>query len=211
MPFGAVCGASAAAAGLDFNESFALSWIVFAGSAQVVAVHLMASGAPVWVTLLTGWLVNLRFMMYSAAVAPCFRDSTRAQRTLAAYLLVDQSFALTLAQMADKRPPPYCAAFYLGLSIAMWVQWQVASIAGILLGSFIPPSWSIEFVVALLFIGLIVPLLQHRLARVAALAGAAIALAPQLPFRLNLMAAALAGAALAMVLERTWMKPTSGR
>jgi len=45
LPFGAVCGASAAA-GLDFHQSFALSWMVFAGSSQVVAVHLMTSGAP---------------------------------------------------------------------------------------------------------------------------------------------------------------------
>jgi len=211
LPFGAVCGAGATAAGLDFHQSFALSWTIFAGSAQIVAVHLLSSGAPFWVTILTGWLVNLRFMMYSAAVAPCFRDSTKWQRTFAAYLLVDQAFAMTVVNMAEKRPPAYCVGFYFGLSLGVWVEWQVATIGGILLGTFIPPSWSIDFVVPLMFIGLIVPLLQQRLARIAALAGAAVALAPQLPFRLNLMAAALAGAALAVFLERTWMKPTSGR
>ena len=211
LPFGAVCGASATAAGLDFHQSFALSWTIFAGSAQIVVVHLLTSGAPFWVTLLTGWLVNLRFMMYSAAVAPCFRDSTKLQRTLAAYLLVDQGFAMTVMNMGEKRPPAYCVGFYFGLSVGVWVEWQVATIGGILLGTFIPPSWSIDFVVPLMFIGLIVPLLQQRLACIAALAGAAVVLAPQMPFRLNLMAAALGGAALAVFLERTWMKPTSGR
>ena len=211
LPFGAVCGASAAAAGMDFHQAFALSWMVFAGSSQVVAVHLLSSGAPAWVILLTGWLVNLRFMMYSAALAPCFRDSPRHQRSLAAYLLTDQSFAITLAQMARGEHPAYCAAFYLSLSLSVWVQWQLASIAGIVMGRLVPASWSIDFIVALTFIALIVPLLEGRLARVAALAGGAVALAPQLPFRLNLMVAALAGAALALLLERTWMKPTSGR
>lgn len=211
LPFGAVCGATAVAAGLDFHQSFALSWMVYAGSAQIVAVHLLTAGAPFWVILLTSWLVNLRFMIYSAAVAPCFVDSTRTQRTLGSYLLVDQSFATAIVNMAEKRPPSYCVTFCLGLSVGIWVEWQLANLAGILLGTFIPPSWSIDFVVPLMFMALIVPLLENRLGRIAAVAGAAVALAPQLPFRLNLMVAALAGASLALVLERTWMKPTSGR
>ena len=211
IPFGAVCGATAAASGLDFHQATALSWMVFAGSSQLVAVHLLASGAPIWVIVLTGWLVNLRFVMYSATLAPCFSDSPWTRRTLAAYLLVDQSFALTLAQMTQQRPRAYCAAFYFALSLSLWLQWQVASLVGILAGSLIPGDWSIDFVVALTFISFTVPLLENRLARVAALTGGAVALAPPLPFRLNLMAAALAGAALALVLEQRWTKPTSGR
>ena len=211
MPFGMVCGATAAAAGLDFHQAFALSWMVFAGSSQLVAVHLLASGAPVWVILLTGWLVNLRFVMYSAALAPCFSDKPWTQRTLAAYFLVDQSFALTLAKMAERRPPAYCAAFYFALSLSLWVQWQAANLAGILLGTLIPGDLSMDFIVALTFISFTVPLLENRLARVAALTGCAVALAPPLPFRLNLMVAALAGAAVALALEHKWKQPTSGR
>ena len=211
LPFGAICGATAVAAGLAFNQATALSWMVFAGSSQLVAVHLLAGGAPIWVIVLTGWLVNLRFVIYSATVAPCFSDASLTRRTLAAHLLVDQSFALTLAKMDEQRPRAYCAAFYLGLSLALWLQWQAANFAGILAGNLIPGGWSIDFVVALTFISFTVPLLEHRLARVAALTGGAVALAPPLPFRLNLMAAALAGAALALALEQRWTKPTSGR
>lgn len=211
IPFGAVCGATAAASGLDFHQAFALSWMVFAGSSQLVAVHLLAAGTPVWVILLTGWLVNLRFVMYSAALAPCFSHSPWRQRTLAAYFLVDQSFALTLAQMTERRPRAYCVAFYFGLSLSLWAQWQVANFAGILAGSLIPAGLSVDFVVALTFISFTVPLLTNRLTRIAALTGGAVALFPPLPFRLNLMAAALAGAALALALEHRWTRPTSGR
>ena len=211
IPFGIVCGASAADIGLGFQQAFALSWLVFAGSSQVVAVHLLGSGAPVWVIVLTGWLVNLRFLMYSAALAPAFRGENAAVRSLCAYTLTDQSFATTLSCLAQGRPPRECARFCLGLSLAIWLQWQLASITGILLGSLVPPGLGIDFIVALTFIALIVPLLDRPLMRVAAVVGGAVALLPPLPFRLNLMAAALAGAAVALLLERKWKTATSGR
>ena len=209
IPFGVVCGAGATGIGLDFNQSFALSWMVFAGSSQIVAMHLLATGAPVWVIVLTGWLVNLRFMMYSAALAPHFRERSRLGRWLGAYLLTDQAFAVSLGRIADDRDRRETAWFYLGLALACWLQWQLASLAGILLGGFIPASWSIDFVISLTFIALIVPLLGDRLMRVAALVGGAVALAPQLPFKLNLMAAALAGAGVALLLEKRWKKSGS--
>ncbi len=209
IPFGVVCGAGATGIGLDFNQSFALSWMVFAGSSQIVAMQLLAAGAPVWVIVLTGWLVNLRFMMYSAALAPHFRERSKFGRWLGAYLLTDQAFAVTLGRIADDRDRRETAWFYLGLALACWLQWQLASLAGILLGGFIPADWSIDFVISLTFIALIVPLLGDRLMRVAALVGGAVALAPQLPFKLNLMAAALAGAAVALLLEKRWKKSGS--
>ena len=210
IPFGVVCGAGAAGIGLSFGPAFALSWMVFAGSSQIVAIHLLASGAPAWVIVLTGWLVNLRFMMYSAALAPHFRERSLSGRWLIAYLLTDQSFAITLGRLAEGRDRRETAWFYLGMSLMVWLQWQVASVAGILLGSFIPASWSMDFVIALTFIALIVPLLHERLMRVAAAVGGAVAVAPQLPFKLNLMAAAICGAAVALALEKRWTKPSSG-
>jgi len=210
IPFGVVCGASAASIGLSFGQAWALSWLVFAGSSQIVAMQLMASGAPAWVIVLTGWIVNLRFMMYSATLAPHFRARSRPGRWFAAYLLTDQAFAVTLARIIEGREARETAWFYLGLAFSIWLFWQIASVAGILLGSFIPATWSMDFVVALTFIALLVPLLNDRLMRSAALVGGIVALAPQLPFKLNLMTAALAGAAIALLMEKIWMRPSSG-
>ena len=81
--FGMVCGAAAAAAGLTPGQSFALSWLVFAGSSQIVATQLFVADAPGWVIVLTGWIVNLRFMMYSATLAQQFRGESRRSRWLA--------------------------------------------------------------------------------------------------------------------------------
>lgn len=210
IPFAIVCGASATSLGLSFAQAWGLSWMVFAGSSQLVAMQLMASGAPAWVIVLTGWVVNLRFLIYSATLAPHFRHRSRLDRWIGAYLLVDQSFALTLNRIAEGREKRETAWFYLGLSLAFWLCWQIGSIAGILLGNFIPARWSMDFVVALTFIAIVAPSLNNHPARLAALIGGALALAPPLPLKLNIVAAALLGAGAALLVEKLWMQHSSG-
>lgn len=206
--FGMVCGAAAAGVGLTPGQSFALSWLVFAGSSQIVATQLFAAGAPGWVVVLTGWVVNLRFMMYSATLAQHFRGTSRVERWLAGYLLTDQAFAVTLARVLDGRKDiPW---FFLGIAATLWVFWQVASLAGIFLGALVPASWSIDFVVALTFIGVLAPLLRDRAMAAAAVSGGLTSVYLVLPLKLNLMAAALIGAAVGIALEKLWPKSRSG-
>ena len=206
--FGMVCGAAAAGVGLTPGQSFALSWLVFAGSSQIVATQLFAAGAPGWVIVLTGWVVNLRFMMYSATLAQHFRGTSRVERWLAGYLLTDQAFGVTLARQLDgRRDIPW---FFLGIAATLWLFWQVASLAGIYLGALVPPSWSIDFVVALTFIGVLAPLLRDRNMAAAAVSGGLTSVFVVLPLKLNLMAAALIGAAVGIALEKLWPKSRSG-
>jgi 4-azaleucine resistance transporter AzlC len=206
--FGMVCGAAAAGVGLTPGQSFALSWLVFAGSSQIVATQLFAAGAPGWVIVLTGWVVNLRFMMYSATLAQHFRGTSRVERWLAGYLLTDQAFAVTLARVLDgRRDIPW---FFLGIAATLWLFWQVASLAGIFLGAMVPASWSIDFVVALTFIGVLAPLLRDRAMAAAAVSGGLTSVFLVLPLKLNLMAAALIGAAVGIALEKLWPKSRPG-
>lgn len=208
MLFGMVCGAAAAAAGLTPGQSFALSWLVFAGSSQIVATQLFTAGAPGWVIVLTGWVVNLRFMMYSATLAQHFRGTSRFERWLAGYLLTDQAFAVTLARVLDgRRDIPW---FFLGIAATLWLFWQIASLAGIYLGALVPASWSIDFVVALTFIGVLAPLLRDRAMAAAAVAGGLTSVFVVLPLKLNLMAAALIGAAAGIALEKLWPSSQPG-
>lgn len=206
--FGMVCGAAAASAGLTPGQSFALSWLVFAGSSQIVATQLFVSGAPGWVIVLTGWIVNLRFMMYSASLAQHFRGESRSARWLAGYLLTDQAFAVTLARVLDvRRDIPW---FYLGIAATLWLLWQVASLGGIFLGARVPARWSMDFVVALTFIGVLAPLLRDRAMAAAAVAGGLTSVFLVLPLKLNLMAAALIGAVIGIALEKLWPKSQPG-
>ncbi|MBZ0132561.1 MAG: AzlC family ABC transporter permease [Rhodocyclaceae bacterium] len=206
--FGMVCGAAAAGAGLAPGQSFALSWMVFAGSSQIVATQLFSADAPAWVIVLTGWVVNLRFMMYSATLAQQFRGASRFERWLAGYLLTDQAFAVTLARVLDGRKDiPW---FYLGIAATLWLLWQLANLGGIYLGALVPASWSMDFVVALTFIGVLAPLLRDRAMAAAAVSGGLTSVFLVLPLKLNLMAAALIGAAIGIGMENLWPKSRSG-
>ena len=202
VPFGMVCGAAAISAGLTPWQAVAMSWLVFAGSAQIAATQLFANGAPLVVIIATAAIVNLRFMMYSASLAPYFRPLKGYWKALFAYLITDQAYALSIVRYMKENEGKDLHWFYFGLASAIWTCWQVATIVGILLGSLVPPDWSLDFIVPLTFIAMVVPLLSDRAMLVAAVVGGLASVLLTLPLKLNLIAAALIGIAAGFAVEK---------
>lgn len=202
IPFGMVCGAAAIAAGLTPWQTVAMNWIIFAGSAQVAATQLLVGGAPILVIISTGAIVNLRFMMYSTSLGPHLRTLSKPWQMLLAYLITDQSYALAIVRFMQPGERRHRHWFLLGISGGIWLCWQSASVAGILLGRLIPPDWPLDFIVPLTFIAIVVPLLSSRAMLCAALAGGAASVLLVLPLKLNLIAAALIGIVAGMVCEK---------
>jgi predicted branched-subunit amino acid permease len=84
----------------------------------------------------------------------------------------------------------------------LWSTWQLSTAAGILLGTQIPASWSLEFTLTLTFIGLVVPSLKdHAGVAAATIAGATALLAFALPLQLGLVVASLAGIIAGFIVE----------
>src|SRR6476469_8384533 len=96
IPFGIVCGVGAISAGASPVAALAMSMIVFSGAAQIIAAQLLAAGAPLAVIVLSCFVVGLRFLMYSAAMAPGHRLVPDGRRHLVAFLLYDEAFAEAL-------------------------------------------------------------------------------------------------------------------
>jgi predicted branched-subunit amino acid permease len=201
-PFGLVCGVGAAAAGTNLLGALGMSAIIFSGAAQVLAIQLLSAGAPLAVIVLTCFVAGLRFLMYSAAMAPYLRPlPPRWQRALA-FLLTDQAFAASIRRFDAGGHPREGAMHFLGGGLALWSWWQVTNAVGFFAGNLIPPSWSLDFTVPLCFVGLLVPVLRTSPALIAALvAGVAVILLDGLPMRLNLIAAGLAGIAAGTVVD----------
>lgn len=202
LPFGLVCGAAASNAGLTTGQALAMSWVIFAGSAQIASTQLFAGGAPLLVILATATIINLRFLMYGASLSRHFGGLSRQWQAAIAYLLTDQAFALTILRRSADPRQPHLHWFYLGLAGATWVCWQLATIAGILLGSLVPASWSLDFIVPLTFIAMLVPLLTGRAMVLAAVTGGSAAVLLVLPLQLNLIVAALLGVAAGVAAEK---------
>jgi len=206
VPFGMIYGAVAGAAGLPDALAVAMSSVVFAGSAQFVGAQLIGAGAPAFVLLLTTFVVNLRHLLYSASLAPHVRHLPTRWRLLLAYLLTDEAYAVTVLRYTEssQSSAPMRHWYFLGSGLALWVSWQMSTLVGVVLGAQVPPGWSLDFALALTFIGLVVPTLRDRPHIGAALSAGLVAVAAAgWPYRLGLMAAALTGIIVGVVLEAT--------
>ena len=203
IPFGIVCGVGALAAGASPVAALAMSMIVFSGAAQIIAAQLIAAGAPFAVIVLSCFVISLRFLMYSAALAPFLKPVDHRWRNLVAFLLTDQAFASTIQRF---RGPPDLRAnvsYFVGGGVVLWLAWQFATIAGILVGAIIPPTWQLEFAVPLCFLALLAPLLRDRVALIVfATAGVAAIALDAMPMRLSMICAGLAGIAVGVVADR---------
>ena len=202
VPFGLITGAAASAAGIDPWLAMGMSIIMFAGAAQLAAISLMAEHAPGAIVVLTVLIVNLRMMMYSAAMAPYFRHTPQARKWLFSYLLTDHAFALITTKF-DKQPPQHLDAYYFGATSTMWVIWQTSMSIGIFAGARVPAKWSLDFAIPLVFLSLVLPAIQTRNHWAAAIAAATAAAAcASLPLRLGLIAGAVTGVMVGMCMER---------
>lgn len=174
--FGFVYGLSARQAGLSPLEAMAMSTIVFAGAAQFAAVGYVASGVA-WpaIVLLTA-LLNARHLLYSAALGPWLRGVPVARRAGMAHLLTDEAFALSSAHFrrlgrADER------GYWLGAIASTFIPWNLATLAGVILGGQIPDParLGVDVIFPAAMIGLAVGLISGRRELVAAIVGGLIA------------------------------------
>jgi 4-azaleucine resistance transporter AzlC len=187
------------------GAAIAISAIVFAGSAQFIAVGLVAAQAPVAIIILTTFIVNLRHMLYSATLLPYLKDQPQRWRIPLAFFLTDETFAVAIHRFQRDDSPGYRQWYQLGSSLAMYLNWQFWCLAGLILGDRIPDasSWGLDVAMPIAFIGMLIPFVKNVPMVLCVLtAGAVSLLAVGLPFKLGLMIAAFAGIAAGLVTER---------
>ena len=202
VPFGLVCGVGSVAAGADWLAAWGMAAIMFSGAAQILAAQLLAADAPVAIIVLTCFVAGLRFLMYSAAMAPHLKLlSPRWQKALA-FLLTDQAFAAAIRRFDGAKDPRHGALYFLGAGGSLWLCWQLSCMAGFFAGFLVPASWSLEFAVPLCFIALVAPLMRDAPSICAAIvAGVAVIALSGLPMRLNLVVAGVIGIVVATLLD----------
>ena len=205
IPFGIIFGSLAGAAGLDVWQTLGMSALVFAGSAQFIAISLLAGGAGIAVVLLTTLVVNLRHALYSATLQPFVRHLPARWRVPLAFWLTDEAFAVVQHRYAEEDSAVYKHWYFFGAALAMYLNWQLCTLIGVLFGQTVPnlAAWGLDFAMLATFIGVVVPMLRNWPQVAAALVAGAVALACHgLPYQLGLLAAAVSGIAIGLYLER---------
>jgi len=198
IPFGMITGFAGVQAGFTDLQAFASSVVVFAGAAQIALAQLAGADTPLIVVLGTVAAINLRFALYSAGLAPWLGGRPPSTRLLCGYLLTDQAYVVSVNHFAATRgtPSPHRAWFYLGGALITWVLWQLATLAGVVLGARLPESWELTFAMPLAFIAILVPTLRDRPSLAAAAVGGVVAvMAAPLPWNLGLVLAIVCGIA----------------
>lgn len=212
MPFATIAGIASIDAGLSPGLAMGMSLGMFAGAAHLAAVQLINLNASLPVIFFTAVIINLRFVMYSASLAPHLKTVASKWKPVLAYMLTDQAYAVSITRFTVEPQMPFKVWFYVGAAVPMWSIWTVSFMAGVFLGAQVPASWSLDFAVPLTFMALAVPAIKGRAAIASAATAAVVVVwAVILPFNLSLITAALAGIGVGLLVEWRWPAQEAAR
>jgi predicted branched-subunit amino acid permease len=207
--WGLMTGVSMVKSGMSTIEAVAMTLTVFAGSAQLASIPLIASGAPLWVILATAFCVNLRFVVFSAHLRPYVMHLPLRERLVTGYLTADLSYVF-FARRYPHHPGPQTPvaelnaqqAYLLGNCAVNYVAWMGASLLGIALANVIPADWGLSFAGILALLGVMLSLATSPLRVVAmTVSGAAAVAAWALPLKLNIVVAIAVAVVLSLLID----------
>lgn len=162
--YGLVWGVLARGAGLSLIEVVMMSGLVFAGSAQFVALDLWtatSSSLPIGPLILAALIVNLRYLLLTATLRPLYPEKGLWRGALSMYLVTDENWAMTVAAMARGRGS---VAFLMGGGVLAWISWMSTNLIGYGLGSAIddPARWGLDFAFTATFLALLLGMWKGR-------------------------------------------------
>ena len=142
----------------------------------------------------TALVVNLRFIIYSAALRESLQHLPTRRRFLLGYLVGDVPTAIYLQRLRHSPGWPGMGDYLLGLSGTNALLWHVSSLIGIFAASLLPRAWGLEFAGTLALLALLVPACRAQPGLAGAIVAAAIAvLGRGWPLRLGVLAGMAGG------------------
>ena len=182
--YGVVFGALTGQAHLRLSEALLMSGLVFAGSAQFVALGLWAHPLPIGGLILAALIVNLRYLLLGAALMPLLRGLRPPLPYAALFLLNDEGWALTMAEHRARGPdasPAETGLFFLGSGLLIYPAWVAATLVGHLAGGLLgdPRRLGLDFAFTAVFVALLAGLWRGRADLLPWLVAAAVAVATE--------------------------------
>lgn len=210
--WGFVTGIALAKSTLTVYQAISMNLFVYAGVSQLAALPLIAVGIPIWVILITSFMVNLRFVIFSLALQAHFSHLPVWRRIFLGYCTADFGYLFFIKRypkplsVDERRGDPHQIPLHvlMGMQFANWSFWQVGAIGGILLASQIPNDWGLQFAGAVALVAIVMPMLDRPAARWAAVTAAAVAVMTYgIPLRLNIILAIVAAIIVGMMTDRS--------
>ena len=177
VPSSLAWGIAAQANGLTFDEVVLMSAWVYSGPAQFAVLAPLADGKSALQVLVTGFLMNLRFLPMSMALAPFFRGVNRLPLFFSSQVISASSFIVPYFQFqkehaeeprgaAAARPAAGYGrlAFFLGVGATSFTVWVVGTAVGFTAALNFPPGFeeALKFILPGYFAGLLVVEMKSR-------------------------------------------------
>ncbi|HCD3712649.1 TPA: AzlC family ABC transporter permease [Klebsiella pneumoniae] len=194
FPFSFIVGALSVSAGMSVWQSTAWSAIVIAGSAQMLALNMLKTGATLGVIIFTTLIINLRHVLYSASISGTVREASFFKKCFMSYALTDEVYATTVKEMEGNKKEKYL--FYGSAMITFWAIWVLADFLGALVGASFPhiEKYGLDFAMVAAFIAIVVPQIKSQACTVAAVVAAVSGvLLVVLPYSLGIVVASVLG------------------
>lgn len=179
-PFALLLGALAVQNGLSPAEITLMSFTVYAGASQFIAVDQWT--VPVAIGLIVGTtaLVNLRHVIMGAALAPYLSGFRPWQRWAFVSIHADETWAMAIRR--GRSPTGLTPAYIAGMVIPFYLNWPVWTALGASLGNLVeePERYGIDFAFPAMFTVLIVGFWHGRRETVVIAVSATVAIAAKL-------------------------------
>lgn len=127
LAYGLVFGVLVGGKGIGMGMLAFMNLAVFSGSAQFILVGMWQGGLPVWQMALAAAVVNVRYFLLTAAVAPLMEPYNWLERAWRVHFITDENWAVT---MAERRKSPIGANFLLGGGVCVMGAWFLGTLAG---------------------------------------------------------------------------------
>jgi len=175
LPIGFAYGVLAINAGLTIFQTVLMSIIVFAGSAQLIAVSLFAQAIHPLSIIATTFIVNLRHLLMSAALAPHLRNWKNSQVALFSFELTDESFGVHSLRFDRGENQPVSS---ITINVICQSAWVIGSFLGAAAGNLIQDvrPFALDYALPAMFIALLILQIKHRTYLWIALLSAALSL-----------------------------------
>ena len=156
IPFGIICGAIGIDLGFNPYLVYGMSFIIFSGASQIVFLQLLSGGASALVAVTSIVVINSRHLLYGAVLSEYLEKLSLMKKLLISYIVVDQGFAESNKFFKNNKTEQHLHYHLIGTGCTLWVCWQVATLSGIILGSFVPEELGLKFAIPLTFIAIVV-------------------------------------------------------
>jgi len=206
LPVGLAFGVLAQKVGFTWLDIGLMSLLVFAGSAQFVAVSMLGTGAALMGIIAATFMINLRHVLMSSALAVHLRGLKRWRLALFAYGITDETFAVNLSKFRQDR---WDSLRGLAVNHVSNIAWVASTLVGGYAGQFIPEgAFGIDYALPAMFLALITFQLRGRLYAMTALTAGVLAVAVSVlaPGNAHVIIASAAAATLGVALKRTQLR-----